>query len=507
MSGGLGGTHAAVIGAYLAGLVAIGLRTAGRQRTTAEYFLAGRRLPWLPVAMSMFASVTSAVTFMGVPAQAASGNLSLLLVGAVSLLAAPVLAKLMYPAYRRAGVSTSYEFLESRFGRPARVFAAALFVAARVSWLGLVVYAPALALSTATKMPLGWAIGLIGLVATAYTALGGLAAVVWTDVLQFAVMAGGGVWIAAALLADPAVGAAAWAAEVRSLLPLSASDWTLNPMRMNAAAVVIAYAFILLHEYGVDQVTVQRLLAVSSARGVGRAIAFNAATDAWMISLLLLVGVGLRLHAAASGMEGPADAMLARFAIERMPAVAGGLLLAAVFAAAMSSMDSGLNSVVAVMMSDFVRPAAAGGEERRLRWARALTVALGAAATLAATQIARIGDMVRAFYTFTGMFSGPVLALFVLALAGRRRRPGELAAWAVSACAAVTLTATLTRRGLCHEIYLFPIGFGASFLPALAAGWIAEGLGRRRGGPQDPDTPPRGISDERVPVVASRRDR
>ncbi len=457
----------AVIGIYLAALLSIGLRTAQRQRTTAEFFLAGRRLPWAAVAMSMYASVTSAVTFMGVPAQAWNGNLSLLLVGLVSVLVAPVLARRILPAYRRAGVTTSYEFLELRMGRAARDAAATLFVAARVGWLGLVVYAPALALSTATGLGLGTSIALIGGVATLYTALGGLAAVVWTDTVQFAVMVGGLIWIGVALAGGDgavpeAIGAAAAAAAKGSL-----ADWRWDPRLMNAPAVLIAYVFILLHEYGVDQVTVQRLLAVSGDRGVARAVAFNAATDVGMIAALLFVGLALRTHLGGELPAGvPADALLPWFAAHRMPPVAGGLLLAAIFAAAMSSMDSGLSSVVAVALNDLWPRRLCRTETQRMRAARWGTLGLGLLATAASTQVARIGDLVRAFYTFAGMFSGPVLALFLLALG---RRPARFGIWVASTVTFAGLALALRRTGACHELYLFPLGVVLAWTPA----WLA----------------------------------
>ncbi len=198
-----------VVVLYLAVLMAIGLWTAGQQRSTLEFFLAGRRLAWWAVGMSMYASVTSAVTFMGVPSQGWAGNLSLILVGAVSVVTAPVLAGVIFPAYRRAGVTTSYELLGRRFGTGARRMAALLFLAARVSWLGLAIYAPSLALATATRIPLACAVVVIGGLATLYTAMGGLAAVVWTDVVQFAVMVGGLAWLIIVLAIQGGAGPAA----------------------------------------------------------------------------------------------------------------------------------------------------------------------------------------------------------------------------------------------------------------------------------------------------------
>lgn len=462
--------HWWAVGVYWIVLLAIGLRFFGQQRDTSEFFLAGRRLMWPAVAMSMYASVTSAVTLMGVPAQGLAGRLALVLVGPISLALAPWLAKRVYPAYRRTGVTTTYEFLEIRLGRFARQAAAILFLATRLSWLGLVVYAPALAVSAVTGLPLPAAVIGMGTIATAYTAMGGLAAVVWTDVVQFVVMVGGLIWVAVALVGQLPGGVVELGAEMVRRLPLRSEDWWPQPGRLNAFAVLVAYPWLLMHEYGIDQVTAQRLLAVSDLNGVRRAIVWNAVTDAVMVTLLLAVGVGLACLPASVDRATPPDARLIEFAVDTLPPVVGGLLLAAVFAAAMSSLDSGLNSAMAVIVGDILRPIEQRDDSRWLTFARRGTILLGAVATLAGLATARIGDIVRAFFTFTGLFSAPVLALFLFAMGSRRI---DVRWWVAAAIASVVLCAVLWWRGACHEIYLFPLGLGVSWgIP-----WIA-GRGR-----------------------------
>jgi len=121
-----------ILGAYLAGMLAIGLRFARRQHTREDYFLAGRSMPWLPVAMSMFASLTSAITFMGLPATAYRENVALLVVCLVSPLLVPILVFGIYPVYRRLHVTTSYEYIGHRYGEATRGSVSALFVLARL---------------------------------------------------------------------------------------------------------------------------------------------------------------------------------------------------------------------------------------------------------------------------------------------------------------------------------------------------------------------------------------
>ena len=157
-------------------------------------------MPWLIVGMSMFASLTSATTFMGVPGLAYGGNVAIFFGVLISPLVAPVIILTFYPFYRRLNVTTSYQYIFNRYGRNARVAVSSLFLLSRVGWLGVVIYAPALALHTAIGMELWVAILLMGVLSTAYTVMGGLRAVLWTDVVQFVILAGGAVWVAVSLV-------------------------------------------------------------------------------------------------------------------------------------------------------------------------------------------------------------------------------------------------------------------------------------------------------------------
>ena len=465
----------AVLGVYFAAVLLVGLRLARRQRTGDDFFLAGRRLPWLAVAMSLYASVTSAMTYMGLPGMAYGQNASLLLVALMSPLVAPLLIFFYYPTYRRLQLTTSYGYIAQRFGEGARAAVAVLFLLARLGWLGTVIYAPALALSVVSGLPLWTSILLMGLLATAYTVLGGLAAVVWTDVIQFVIMLGGAIWLAWSLHVMIPGGAGEILAAAHAAGRLNFTDWSFNPRVMNSLAVVIAYFFILQQDYGVDQVSVQRLLAVRDNRGVARALIFNALTDFLMIGLLLFIGLGLwvfyRTHPdfAASGFGG--DKALPWFILHALPDGVSGLLITAIFAAAMSSMDSGINSLATVILRDLVAPRrrAAADAAWEVRQARRLTLLLGAAATGIAFSVARIGGIIKAFYTFMGLFSAPVLALFVLGLLTRRAR---FRPWLAATAAAIALTLLAQRFTPLHEIYFFPFSFLATALGGYALSWI-----------------------------------
>jgi len=222
---------------YLACMFGMGVAFAGKQRTTLEFFLAGRQMPWLVVAMSMFASLTSATSYMGYPGAAYAENCSMVMVGVASLLVAPILTRLFYPLYRQLGVTTSFEYVDRRFGMPARFAVAGLYLLARLGWLGVVIYSPSLAISVVTGLDLYVAIVLMGTLAVAYTALGGLAAVLWTDLLQFAILLGGAVWVVGTLVSavpDGVSGIMTTAQQNGYIL-----NWDVNPFAMSASIIGI----------------------------------------------------------------------------------------------------------------------------------------------------------------------------------------------------------------------------------------------------------------------------
>jgi len=290
---GFGTLNYVILFAYLAAMLGIGCLFAPKQKTTEDYFLAGRRMPWLLVGMSMFASVTSAITFMGTPGIAYKENISLMMAAFVSPIVAPFLIFVFYPFYRALNVTTSYEYILHRFGQPARFTVSGLFLLSRLGWLGVVLYAPALTLSVVTGINLSVGILLMGILATGYTALGGLSAVLWTDLVQFMILVAGAVWVAVSLCLSVPGGVSGILEIARQTDHLHILDWRFNLDEMTGIAVAVSYFFQLMQDYGTDQVTVQRLMAVRTFRGVVKAIIFNSLADLLIIGLLLFVGLGL----------------------------------------------------------------------------------------------------------------------------------------------------------------------------------------------------------------------
>ena len=461
-----------VLGVYLLAMLGIGLLFARRQKNTEDFFLAGRKMPWLVVGMSMYASLTSAVTFMALPGTAYRENIAFIVVSFASVLVAPVLVTLFYPFYHRLRVTTSYEYIARRFGGRARQAVAGLFILARLGWLGLVIYAPALALSVVSGIPLWGCILAMGLLATAYTVLGGMAADIWTDVVQFILMLGGVAWLIVALI-DRAPGGAAGILEfARAQGHLRVADWSLSLTAMSGWVVGLGYFFQLMQDYGTDQLTVQRMMAIPTSRGVTRALFFNAGVDFVVIGALLFIGLGLFACQTADPGLFPdglsSDRLLPMFILHALPDGVSGLLVAALFAAAMSSMDSGISCAATVIIHDFLRPARKipASEEHDLRLARTLTLALGVFATLLAFYVSRFERLIEAYTHIVSLFNAPILGLFLLGMLTRR---ADFLGWAVGAGTAIAVTQAVQVFTPLHFAWHFPLALFVTVAVGYAA--------------------------------------
>ena len=455
----------AILFCYLGLMVAVGIYFARRQKNTEDFFLAGRRMPWLIVAMSMYASLTSAVTYMGLPAMAYAENIAMIVVCIVSLLVAPLLIWIFYPFYQRLHVTTSYEYIGQRFGQNARRTTSGLFILARLGWLGTVVYAPAVALSVATGLPLWSAILMMGFIATVYTVLGGATADIWSDVIQFVIMVIGAGWIAITLVQSVPEG-------LPGILDIARKTghlhiWHFSLFEMTGVVVAIAFFFQLMQDYGADQTTVQRLMATPTLRGISNAILFNSAVDFLIIGTLTFIGIGLfayyhqnpgLLPEATRGAQ-----ILPYYVIHALPDGVSGLLITAIFAAAMSSMDSGISSLATVVVNDFVQPLRKRERSERhdLAMARVLTLLFGLLATCVAFYISTFEHIIQAYTTIISVFSGPVLALFLLGMLTRR---GRFAGWLVGATISIPATLWLKYATEVHWTYFFPFAFGTAML-------------------------------------------
>ncbi|MCH2694480.1 MAG: sodium/solute symporter [Acidobacteriia bacterium] len=472
------GINLFILVVYLLALVWVGLRLAGKQNTTEDFFLGGRRMPWLAVAVSMFASLTSASSFLGVPGTAYRENISMVVIGLMSPVVAPILILLFYPFYRKLKVTTAYEYINYRYGESARMCVAGLFCLARLGWLGVVIYSPSLALSVMIGIDLYLSIFIMGVVATVYATLGGLSAVIWTDVFQFVFLVGGAVWVAFALVNGVPGGLSEIMSVAGETNHLAIWEWKLDLFEMTALSAAISYFFALMHDYGTDQVTVQRLMSVPDSRGMAKATILNSIIDLLLVSLLLFIGLGLFAYFQAfperlpSGITG--DRILPFYIIYALPNGVSGLLITAILAAAMSSLDSGINSLSSVILNDFVRPFQRRiiPHRQEVKLARILTLILGVFAIGAAFYTVMIGEILKASSAFLSLFGGPVLALFLLGMLTKRT---HFRAWVLGTLPSLSVSVWLQNWTEVHFINYFPIAFGISFSLSYLVSFMMSG--------------------------------
>lgn len=458
------------LGGYFALLLASGVWFARRgQRTTEDYFLGGRRMPAWAVAVSIVATSLSAASFIGVPEAGFRSDLTYLTTNLGLVIAAVVIAVFFIPAFYRQRVQTVYELLGRRFGQPAVVATSAAYLVGRVMASGARVYIGAIPASLvlfgdAQPHHLLGAIGVVCAVGVAYTFVGGVASVIWTDAIQMIVFVGACmlavVLIRAEIPASNAEIVAAWstgAPDGGSKLRLF--DLSTDPSKQfTLLASLIGFTLLGLASYGADQDLVQRMLTCRDAKRGSWSVISGILLGIPSIALFLLVGLLLWVYYARPDLMGehappaaPDDSrqVFLRYIIDRMPAGVTGVMMAGLFAAALSSLNSTINAMSGTFVNDMYRRMVRGREERHyLRAGRVGVVVTGLVLCAFASFCVfwqRAHDDAGG-----GGLLGFALSVMVFAYAG---------------LAAVFVTALFTRRGS-----------SASVIAALATGFVVVAL-------------------------------
>src|ERR1700721_545326 len=353
--GGLNRLDFAIIGLYLAGITLFGLRFRNKQHTLRDYFLAGRHISRWGVSLSIVAAETSTLPIISIPGLAYDTNLTFLQVILGYVVGRVVISFVLLPHYFRGDLYTAYELIERRFGRGLRSLTAGLFLLTRAAAEGVRVYAVSIVVSIALGTGEVTSIALITALTVVYTFEGGLAAVIWTDVVQTAIYVGGTLVGLVTILhlvpgGWPAIHAAAASAGKLQVFDFSWNFW----IPYTFWAGVIGGAFLTTAIYGTDQLIVQRLLG---GRGEKQSVMALLSGGVWVFfqfALFLTVGVMLwAYYRVPSASFGRADRIYPTFIVSRMPHGIWGLLIAAILAAAMSNLSAALNSLSSSSMMDF----------------------------------------------------------------------------------------------------------------------------------------------------------
>ncbi len=408
-------------------MVGIGFFFARRKSDADDFFLGGRKIPWWAAGLSIFATQLSAITFMAVPA-IAFGTDWTKFVG--YLLLVPVFLVVIYfflPMFCRLSLTTAYEYLEKRFSLTIRWCASALFIFFQLGRMGIVLLLPALALSAVTGIDTYLCIALMGVLATTYCALGGIAAVIWTDVAQVIVLLSGAV-ICLVVATVEAGGVGAVIETAREANKFHMLDWRWSYTDMVAWVVIVGFFFSNLVPYATDQTIVQRYLTTRNEKEAARSMWLNVGII--VPSGILFYGLGTALFAYYSNhpdqmaaMPSQPDQLLPWFVVSQLPSGIAGLIVAGIFAAAMSSLDSSMNSMTSAIVNDFV---ARGDSDRDgknyLLLARKLTVLLGIVGTVGAMILAtfEVRYLFDFFQKLVGFVGGGLSGVFILAVFSTR---------------------------------------------------------------------------------------
>ncbi|MBM4000528.1 MAG: sodium/solute symporter [Planctomycetes bacterium] len=422
-----------VIVAYLAAVVGIGL-WCGRRTGDSESFMAARRsLPGWAIGLSMFGSYVSSISFLANPGKSFAGDWNAFVFSLATPIAAAIAVRWFVPFYRSRGRISAYEHLQERFGSWARTYAVVCFLLTQMARTGTVVYLLALAVSPMTGWGIETTILATGAIMTVYTLAGGLGAVVWTGVLQSAVLVTGPLICVGAILWRTPGG-------LTQILRIGAEHdkfalggWS-GSLTESTFWVVFAYGLTVnVGNFAVDQSYVQRYVAASDRREAALSVWITALLYVPVAALFFFIGTGLFAYYQArpellpSGLG--ADKVFPHFIAHELPAGFAGLVVAAVFAA---SMDSNLNSMATLTLCDLYLPYARprAGERERLRVLHIATLFWGVLGTAIALAMIRAESALDAWWQLAGVFSGGVLGVFLL---------GRLSAHTTSAAAAVSV--------------------------------------------------------------------
>ena len=457
---GFSGLDYAVLALYLVGITAFGSRFRRSHRSVRDYFLGSRQTSWVVISLSIVATETSTLTLIGVPALAygtyprpeQGGSLTYLQVVLGYLIGRFIISALFIPAYFNGEMLTAYELLNRRFGAQAKHFAASLFLVMRALAEGVRVFAASLVLAAVLGASVPglphlwlWSIALVGVLTLVYTFEGGIAAVIWTDLIQLVIYIGGSL-VAASLLVHLVPGGwPAILADASRAGKLQLVSWSLNPrLPFTFWAGIIGGTFLTMASHGTDQLLVQRLLTCRNARESQRALVLSGFVVLGQFALFLWIGLMLHAYYAVHPVPAMAstDEIFPAFIVRSLPHGIAGLVIAAIFAAAMSNLSGSLNALASSTVLDFYQPIARreSDEAGLLRLSRWLTAAWGLVLIAIAMLARGWGSVFTVGLTIASIVYGPMLGAFLMGVLTRSAtQSGVMAGIGVSLAAMIAV--------------------------------------------------------------------
>lgn len=431
---GLNALDVTVIVVYLACVTVFGVRFRKKQSTLKSYFLAGNTIPWWAISLSIVAAETSTLTIISVPGMAYERDFRFLQLVIGYLIGRVIISVLLIPHYFRGDLVTAYQLIERRFGQRLRSLTAALFLITRAAAEGVRVFAVAIVVGIALSNLLGGfsdfgrdvaAIAIVSLLTLIYTFEGGMAAVIWTDVVQLAVYVTGTLAGLFTILHQVPGG---W--HTVHAVASAAGKFRIFDFSWNFYATytfwsgVIGGAFLTTASHGTDQLIVQRLLSSRSERQAKIALLASGVMVLFQFSLFLLIGAMLyvfyQLFPPLLPFTRP-DTIFPTFVVTRMPHGISGLLISAILAAAMANLSAALNSLSSITVVDFYsRMNPAASEQHRVALSRAATVGWGLVLFALAIVARGGGKVLEVGLSIASVAYGSLLGVFMLGVLTHR---------------------------------------------------------------------------------------
>ena len=418
MGGSLSGVDYVVIAGYLLAITAFGSWFSKFQHSTRDYFLTDRSVPWWAVCFTVVATETSTLTFIGIPASAYTGNFTFLQLAAGYVLGRLLVSLVLLPAYFRGNLFTTYQLLQQRFDGRVRLLAAGLFLITRSLADGIRLFTTALVVAVVTQVPVPVVVVGLGGAMILYTLRGGVAAVIWTDVVQMFVYLAGALIIAASLLQSISGGWATVVATGTAAGRFTVLDLSLDVTKVyTLAAGLIGGIALTLATHGTDQFLVQRLLAARTLRAAQTGLIMSGVLVFAQFTLFLTIGVMLFVF--VEGQATPLvltrpDEVLPAYVVTQLPHGLMGFIIAAIVAAALSP---SINAMAATTLNDFYLPYInpSADEATQMRLSHRATIAWGlvqVGVALAAQGLTR--SVLDAGLSVLSLGSGAVLGAFLL---------------------------------------------------------------------------------------------
>lgn len=430
---GFGAIDYAVLAVYLLGVTALGFWFSKKQKDARDYFLGSRNLPSLAVALSIVATETSSLTFIGIPALSFGGNMTFLQITFGYFLARLIISFLFLPAYLSGEMYTAYTLLERRFGHRLRKMASALFLLTRLLADGVRLFATAIPLAIITGFSYPTSIALICIFTLLYTYFGGIKAVIWLDVLQLAIYLSGALLAMAALLGSVPGGWSEILAVGNDVGKFKMFDFRFNlTTTYTVFSGFIGGCFLTMASHGTDQLMVQRLLTCRDLRSSQRALIGSGFVIILQFALFLLIGVMLFVfyeHAPERLSIARSDEIFPLFIVRELPRGISGIVIAAIFAAAMSTLSSSMNSMASSIIMDLLKPALGKSwtVAQELLFSRLATLGCAALFVIVAALAGSWGNVLETGLKIASFTYGGLLGSFLLGLTNKSaHEPGTM---------------------------------------------------------------------------------